>query len=143
MRLARYWSSPPLIRGSARALKRRTEGRQNRAGLSSYALREKVRLGFRQCWPSRLSRLDVCEGTRITISARTCTVSMDVLSYLSVQCGPQAHPTVHCLLKYRPRRLLKCTVWAPDRALGLSEQCALSLIVTREGTLSVSISVLP
>ena len=51
--------------------------------------------------------------------------------YLSVQCGPQAHPTVHCLLKYRPRRVLKCTVWAPDRALGLSEQCALSLIVTR------------
>ena len=36
---------------------------------------------------------------------------MDVLSYLSVECGPQAHPTVHCLLKYRPRRLLKCTVW--------------------------------
>ena len=59
----RYWSSPPLIRGLARALKRRTEGRQHRAGLSSYALQEKVRLGLRQCWSSRLSRPDVCEGS--------------------------------------------------------------------------------
>ena len=31
--------------------------------VSSYAHREKVRLGFRQCWSSRLSRPGVCEGT--------------------------------------------------------------------------------
>ena len=41
MRLARYWSSPPLIRGLARALKTNGEGRQHRAGLSSCTRSEK------------------------------------------------------------------------------------------------------
>ena len=43
---------------------------------------------------------------------------LDVLSYLSVQCGPQAHPRVHCLLKYRPRRYL--SVQYGHRSRGIS-----------------------
>ena len=53
------------------------EGRQHRAGLSSYALQEKVRLGLRQHWSSRLSRPDVCEGTlsvSVSVRVRPCHV---------------------------------------------------------------------
>ena len=63
MRLARYWSSPPLIRGLVRALKTNGGPPASRGALVVRALREKVRLGFRQCWSSRLSRPGVCEGT--------------------------------------------------------------------------------
>ena len=53
---------------------------------------------------------DSLEEYHITISTRTCTVSVGVFICLSRQCGPLAHHTVYCPPKYSPPRVLKWTV---------------------------------
>ena len=73
----RYWSSPPLIRGLARALKANGGLPASRGALVVRAPRKGpagTTPGLRQHWSPRLSRPDVCEGT-LSVSVSVSSTS--------------------------------------------------------------------